>query len=141
MRPSPSDAPADSASARAASSAWSPLRNTLFRNLWIATIVSNVGTWVQDVGAGWLMTSLSSSPALVALVEAADSIPVMLLALPAGALADIVDRRRLLIAVQIYLMVVTAALGLLTLTGMMTAWLLLGFIFFLGLGSAMMMPA
>jgi len=65
----------------------------------------------------------------------------MLLALPAGALADIVDRRRLLIGVQIYLMVVTAVLGLLTLTGMMTAWLLLGFIFFLGLGSAMMMPA
>src|SRR4029078_11856094 len=111
-----------------------PLPDKLFRGLWLATLVSNVGTWRQDVGAGWLMTSLSSSPALVALVEAADSIPVMLLALPAGALADIVDRRRLLVAVQIYLMVVTAALGLLTLTGMMTAWLLLGFIFFLGIG-------
>ena len=88
------------------SSAWSPLRNGLFRGLWIATIVSNVGTWMQDVGAGWLMTSLSSSPSLVALVEAADSLPVMLLALPAGAIADIVDRRRLLIAVQIYLMLI-----------------------------------
>jgi MFS family permease len=122
-------------------SAWSPLHHTLFRNVWIATIVSNVGTWMQDVGAGWLMTSLSSSPAMVALVEAADSIPVMLLALPAGALADIVDRRRLLIAVQIYLMVVTAILGVMTLLGMMSAWLLLGFIFALGIGSAMMMPA
>jgi len=122
-------------------SAWSPLRHTLFRSVWIATIVSNVGTWMQDVGAGWLMTSLSSSPAMVALVEAADSIPVMLLALPAGALADIVDRRRLLIAVQTYLMLVTALLGLLTFLGMMSAWLLLGFIFALGVGSAVMMPA
>src|SRR3954451_12398785 len=96
-------------------SAWTPLGNALFRRLWIATIVANVGTWMQDVGAGWLMTSLSSSPSLVALVEAADSLPVMLLALPAGAIADIVDRRRLLIAVQAYLMAVAAALGLATL--------------------------
>ena len=122
-------------------SAWSPLRHALFRSVWIATIVSNVGSWMQDVGAGWLMTSLSSSPAMVALVEAADSIPVMLLALPAGALADIVDRRRLLIATQVYLMGITAILGLLTLLGMVSAWGLLGFIFVLGIGSAMMAPA
>nr|AIA13690.1 Transmembrane secretion effector [uncultured bacterium] len=134
-------APAPQPVAPAASSAWSPLRHTLFRSVWIATIASNVGTYMQDVGAGWLMTSLSSSPALVALVEAADSIPVMLLAMPAGAMADIVDRRRLLIGTQIYLMIVTAILGVLTLTGAMSAWLLLGFIFVLGLGSAMMMPA
>src|SRR5712692_8142309 len=63
-------------------SPWSPLRNTLFRNLWIASIVSNLGTWMHDLGAGWLMTSLSSSPSMVALVEAADSLPVMLLAIP-----------------------------------------------------------
>jgi MFS family permease len=141
MRPSPSDSPADSVPDRAAPSAWSPLRNALFRNLWIATIVSNVGTWMQDVGAGWLMTSLSSSPSLVALVEAADSIPVMLLALPAGALADIVDRRRLLIAIQVYLLIVAGALGILTLLDLTTVWVLLGFIFALGVGAAMMMPA
>src|SRR5215472_13925818 len=118
-------APAASATAElAASSAWSPLRIALFRSLWIATIVSNVGSWMQDVGAGWLMTSLSSSPSLVALVEAADSIPMMLLALPAGAIADIVDRRRLLIAVQIYLLIGAAALGIMTLLGLTTAWLL-----------------
>ncbi len=122
-------------------SAWSPLHNALFRSLWIATIVSNVGTWMQDVGSGWLMTSLSSSPSMVALVEAADSFPVMLLALPAGALADIVDRRRLLIGIQIYLMVVAGALAVLTLLGLTTAWALIGFVFALGLGSAMMMPA
>jgi MFS family permease/quinol monooxygenase YgiN len=122
-------------------SPWSPLQNGLFRGLWIATIVSNIGTWMQDVGAGWLMTSLSSSPSMVALVEAADSIPVMLLALPAGAIADIVDRRRLLIAVQFYLLAVAGALGILTLLGMTTAWVLLGFIFALGVGTAVIMPA
>ena len=129
------------AQAPPAPSAWSPLQSPLFRNLWIATIVSNVGSWMQDVGAGWLMTELSSSPSLVALVEAADSFPMMLLALPAGALADIVDRRRLLIAIQVYLLVVAGALGVLTLLGLTTASLLLGFIFALGVGSALMMPA
>src|ERR1700675_966646 len=67
------------ASVGAARSPWSPLQTALFRSLWIATIVSNVGSWMQDVGAGWLMTSLSSSPSVVALVEAADSITGMLL--------------------------------------------------------------
>jgi len=122
-------------------SAWGPLRRALFRSVWIATIVSNVGSWMQDVGAGWLMTSLTTSPALVALVEAADSFAVMILAMPAGAIADIVDRRRLLIAAQTYLMVVTGILAVLTFMGLMTAWLLLGFIFALGLGTAVMMPA
>ncbi len=122
-------------------SPWSPLRNSVFRGLWIAAIASNIGTWMQDVGAGWLMTSLSSSPSMVALVEAADSIPVMLLALPAGALADIIDRRRLLIGVQTYLMIVAGALGIMTLLGFTTAWVLLAFTFSLGIGAALMMPA
>ena len=122
-------------------SAWSPLRHSLFRGVWIATIVSNIGTWMQDVGAGWLMTSLSPDPVMVALVEAADSLQVMQLAMPAGALADIIDRRRLLIAAQAYLMIVAAVLASLALMGAMTPWLLLGFVFALGVGSAMMMPA
>src|SRR3979490_3495145 len=99
---------------RKTQSPWRPLRNTLFRNLWIASIVSNLGTWRHDCGAGWLMTSLSSSPSMVALVEAADSLPVMLLAMPAGALADIVDRRRLLIGVPIYFLFVISAPAMLT---------------------------
>src|SRR5450432_4751056 len=133
--------PANAPLPAAEHSAWSPLKNALFRSLWIATIVSNIGTWMQDVGAGWLMTSLSASPSMVALVEAADSIPLMLLALPAGAIADIVDRRRLLIFIQVYLMVVAGMLAILTLLGLTTAWVLLGFVFALGVGSAMMMPA
>src|SRR6266849_5272762 len=103
---------------RKTQSPWAPLRNTLFRNLWIASIVSNVGTWMHDVGAGWLMTSLSPSPAMVALVEAADTFPVMLLALPAGAIADIIDRRRLLIGVQIYFLGTVSALAMLTWLGL-----------------------
>src|SRR5712671_4017962 len=141
MTPTQSTEPPAPAHAHAAPGAWTPLQTTLFRNLWIATIVSNVGTWMQDVGAGWLMTSLSSSPSIVALVEAADSFPLMLLALPAGALADIVDRRRLLIVIQFYLLIVTGTLGILTLLDMVTAWVLIGFVFALGVGSAMMMPA
>jgi len=141
MQPAPSTVTQAPAPDRAVSGAWTPLQTALFRNLWIATIVSNVGAWMQDVGAGWLMTSLSSSPSIVALVEAADSFPLMLLALPAGALADIVDRRRLLIVIQFYLLIVTATLGILTLLDMMTAWTLLGFVFILGVGNAVMMPA
>ena len=141
MTSAPAPQQASTAVAPVVQSAWSPLKNGLFRGLWIATIVSNVGTWMQDVGAGWLMTSLSSSPSLVALVEAADSLPVMLLALPAGAIADIVDRRRLLIATQVYLMVIAAALGILTWLNVMTPWMLLGFTFALGVGTAMVMPA
>jgi MFS family permease len=141
MKPAPSTVTQAPAPDRAVSGAWTPLQTALFRNLWIATIVSNVGTWMQDVGAGWLMTSLSSSPSIVALVEAADSFPLMLLALPAGALADIVDRRRLLIVVQFYLLIVAATLGILTLLDMVTAWMLLGFVFMLGVGSALMLPA
>jgi MFS family permease len=129
------------ATASSAAGPWTPLTHRLFRSLWLATIVSNIGTWMQDVGAGWLMTSLSSSPSLVALVEAADSLPVMLLALPAGALADIIDRRRLLIFVQGYLLVTAGALALLTFAGLMSAWTLLGFTFLLGVGTALVMPA
>src|SRR5438105_12168474 len=125
MKPAPSTETHATAAVHAAPGAWAPLQTALFRNLWIATIVSNVGTWMQDVGSGWLMTSLSSSPSMVALVEAADSIPVMLLALPAGAIADIVDRRRLLIAIQVYLLIVAGALGILTFLDMTSAWVLL----------------
>src|SRR6266436_6830145 len=131
----------DAALPRPEHSAWSPLRIALFRSLWIATIVSNIGTWMQDVGSGWLMTSLSSSPSMVALVEAANSIPVMLLALPAGALADIVDRRQLLVVVQVYALIAAGALAVLTWFHMATGWVLLGFTFGLGVGDALTLPA
>src|SRR5258708_33460398 len=98
-------------------SAWSPLRESVFRALWIATVVSNVGTWMQDVGESWLMTSLTPSPVLVALVETAGSLPVVLVALPAGAPGDIVDRRRLLLVMPIWVFVGAGAIGVLALMG------------------------
>src|SRR6266571_3805330 len=102
------------------SSAWSPLRESVFRALWIATVVSNIGTWMQDVGESWLMTSLTTSPVLVALVETAGSLPVVLVALPAGALADVVDRRRLLLVMQSWMCITAGAMGVLALMGHMT---------------------
>lgn len=122
-------------------SAWSPLRNPLFRSLWIATVASNVGTWMHDVGAGWLMTSLTTSPVMVALIQTATSLPIFLLALPAGALSDIVDRRKYLLASQIWLSLTAALLAWGAFAGVMTAWLLIGLTFAMGLGTAMMMPA
>ena len=122
-------------------SPWSPLAEPIFRALWIATVVSNIGTWMEDVGESWLMVSLTTSPILVALVETAGSLPVVLLALPAGALADVVDRRRLLLITQSWMLVSAAVLGVFTLAGMVTPWVLLLLTFILGLGSAMNGPA
>ena len=113
----------------------------LFRALWLAALASNVGTWMQDLGGTWLMTSLTSSPVLIALVQAATTFPVFILALLAGALADVVDRRRLLIVTQSWMLLASAALGILTLAGLTTAWLLLGLTFLLGLGAALNAPA
>ncbi len=124
-----------------ASSVFGPLREPLYRALWIATVASNVGTWMQDVGAAWLMTSLAPSPAMVALVRAASSLPMFLLALPAGALADVVDRRRLLLVTQTWMLIAAAILGALTIAGMTTPWLLLVLTFTLGLGTALNAPA
>ena len=80
-----------------ANSAWAPLGEPLFRSLWIAAVISYTGTWMQNVGAGWLMTQLTMSPLMVSLVTAATTLPVFLVILPAGALADMVDRRRFLL--------------------------------------------
>ncbi len=76
---------------------WAPFRHRAFAFLWVATVISNVGTWMHDVGAGWLMTELSPSPLVVSLVQAATTLPVFLFAIFAGALADLMDRRKLLI--------------------------------------------
>src|SRR5437588_9825382 len=94
-------------------SAWSPLRYSLFRALWVASVVSNLGTWMEEVGEAWLMTDQTASPLLVSLLQTADSLPIFLLALPAGALADIVDRRHLLLCTQGWMCAPAAGLGVL----------------------------
>src|SRR5438132_6472278 len=122
-------------------SAWSPLRHSVFRALWIVTIVSNIGTWMQNVAAAWLMTSLSHSSVMVALVQTATSLPVFFLALPAGALADVVDRRRLLLLTQGWMLLMAMILGALTLLNLTTPWTLLLLTFLLGVGAATNAPA
>jgi MFS family permease len=126
---------------RRADPAWAPLREPMFRSLWIAAVVSYTGSWMQNVGAGWLMTQLTPSPLMVSLVQGAAAIPVFLVVLPAGALADMVDRRRLLLFTQGWMVVASAALGGLTLWHVVSPWTLLVFTFFLGLGAVMNDPA
>src|SRR5438067_2993685 len=83
--------------------AWEPLREPLFRSLWIAAVISYTGTWMQNVGAGWLMTTLTMSPFKIGMVQAAATLPVFLVIVPAGALADMIDRRRLLLFAQTWM--------------------------------------
>ena len=118
--------PLGGAGIRRADSPWAPLREPVFRSLWIAAVVSYTGTWMQNVGAGWLMTQLSVSPLMVSLVQAAAAIPVFLVVLPAGALADMVDRRRLLLFTQSWMVVAAVALGVLTLFHAVSPWMLAG---------------
>ncbi len=129
------------AASRLHHSAWAPLREPVFRALWSSAVVSYTGTWMQNVGAGWLMTQLTMSPLMVSLVAAATTLPVFLVILPAGALADLMDRRRLLLLTQGWMVVASGLLGVFTLLGHVTPWILLGFTFLLGLGGVMNDPA
>jgi MFS family permease len=112
-----------------------------YRALWIAQFTSNIGTWMQTVGAQWLMGTLTPDPLKVALVQTAMSLPIGLLAVPAGAVGDIFDRRRVLLASQSFMLASAALLGALTLAGETTAWLLLGLTFAVGTGQALTAPS
>ena len=122
-------------------SLFGPLQEPLFRSLWIAAVVSYTGSWMQNVGAGWLMTSLTMSPLMVGLVQAANSIAVFLVVLPAGAIADVVDRRKLLMLTQLWMVLAAAGLGALTIAGLVTPALLLLFTFLMGFGAVLNDPA
>jgi len=120
---------------------FAPLRIPLFRDRWIASTVSNVGTWMQDTAGTWLMTSLTASPLLIALMQTAASLPVLGLGLLAGATADLFERRRLLIFWQSWMLASVAVLAILTFLGHISPWSLLAFTFLLNIGSAMNNPA
>jgi MFS family permease len=122
-------------------SGFAPLRIPLFRDRWIASTISNLGTWMQDTAGTWLMTSLTVSPLLIALMQAAASLPVLFLGLLAGAMADIFDRRRLIIFWQVWMLASVAVLAVLTFLGHISPWALLAFTFLLNTGSAMNNPA
>jgi MFS family permease len=122
-------------------SSWAPLARPVFRALWLAAAGSYLGTWIQDVGAAWLMTSLSPSPFMVALVQSATTLPIFFLALPAGALADVLDRRRLLLFTQAWMILAAAGLGVLALMDRAGPGTLLALTFFMGIGTALNAPA
>ena len=117
-----------------------PFAYGLFRAIWVAGLVSNVGTWMQNVAGVWLVTTLTTSALLVALMQTATSLPAFLLSMPAGALADLVDRRRLLLFTQGFMAVVATGLGVLALNGGVSALGVLGFTFLLGMGAALNSP-
>ncbi|MEE8306845.1 MAG: MFS transporter [Gammaproteobacteria bacterium] len=118
-----------------------PLRHPLFRAVWIATIVSNMGTWMHEIGAGWLMVSLTTDPFMVSLVQASVALPAFFLAVPAGAVADIVDRRLYMLTGVFWLLCVAVGLCLTTLAGQTSARVLLMFTLSMGIGAAVLMPA
>ena len=139
MTLAPAEAPAPPV--EASPGAWAPLRRPTFRAIWLGGLASNVGTWMQNVGAAWLMTSLAPTPLLVALVQAASSFPSFLLAIPAGALADVVDRRRLLLGSLAWLTASSALLTALAFADLVTPSALLALTFAIGVGSALVAPA
>ena len=138
--PLPSEG-SEAGSSEAGASPWRPLQQAVFRLIWTAWVASNIGIWMQSIGAAWLMTSLTPSPLLVALMQTATSLPIFLVGLPAGALADVVDRRKVLLVTVTWMLLVALVLGVLTLAGLMSAWTLLALTFLLGLGGALNAPA
>ncbi len=118
-----------------------PFRHSTFRALWTATLASNLGGLVQAVGAGWLMTTISNSDDMVALVQAATTLPVMIFSLAAGALADNFDRRNIMLTAQVIMMLVSAVLAIFAFAGLLSPWLLLAFTFFIGCGTALHNPS
>ncbi|MGB6117569.1 MAG: MFS transporter [Mesorhizobium sp.] len=122
------------------SSTFAPFQNQNFRALWSATLVSNLGGLVQGVGAGWMMTTITDSHSMVALVQGATTLPIMIFSLVSGALADNFDRRRIMLFAQIGMMLVSVALAACAYAGIITPWMLLGFTFLLGCGVALHNP-
>ena len=121
-------------------SLWRPLRTPIFRDLLLADVASDIGTFMQGVGAAWLMVSLGAGPVYVALIQTAATLPFFLFALPAGSVGDIVDRRKLILVTETWMVCVAIALAVVTLTGTMTPWLLLALTFALSAGDAFETP-
>src|SRR3954453_7469626 len=119
-----------------ARSTWSPWKYRLFRILWISSTASHIGSYMTDVGQGWLMSSLTPSPLIVSLLLTAESLPFFVFGLPAGALADTVDRRHLLILSQLAMGIAVCALAIVTVARLAAPWMLLTRAFVLGIATA-----
>lgn len=135
------NAGADSPFVKQQSTVLGPFRHQAFRTLWIVTLVSNLGGLIQAVGAGWLMTTLTDSYNMVALVQASTTLPIMVFSIAAGALADNFDRRIIMIIAQVGMAVVSLFLATLSFMGLLTPWLLLAFTFLIGSGTALFNPS
>src|ERR1700736_1432815 len=122
-------------------SLWQPLRVPAFRNILIADVVSDIGTFMQSVGAAWLMVAFGAGPMYVALTQTASSLPFFVLALPAGAIGDIVDRRKLILFTQVWMVSLAVILAAITLLGAMSPLMLLVLTFALSAGDAFQTPA
>ena len=122
-------------------SPFAPLHQTTFAVIWAATVLGNTGSFMRDVASSWLVTDLSAGPAAVSLIQAAGTLPIFLLAIPAGVLSDILDRRRFLIAVQLLMALISATLVLLSYLELMTVTALVALTFVGGIGAALMGPA
>lgn len=125
---------------RVRTGALAPLNHPVFRAVWITSLVTNFGGLIQSVGAAWMMSSIASAQ-MVALVQASVTLPIMLLSLAAGALADTVDRRKIMLAAQTFMLLVSAGLSVMTYLGLITPWVLLSFTFLIGCGVAFNGPA
>jgi MFS family permease len=123
-----------------ASGGFGPLRHPAFRAMWAGQFASNIGGWMQTVGAQWLMLSLTPATSYLAFIQTAASLPVLLFAIPAGATGDLVDRRRLLLGTTLFMAATTTALAVLTIAGLVTPWALLAALFLVGVGQAWTSP-
>src|SRR5689334_10087313 len=117
-----------------------PLRIPIFRNLFDADLLSDIGTFMQSVGAAWLMVSLGANTTLIALTQTASALPFFLLALPAGALGDIVDRRKLILTTEVWIFSVAVVLAVLTVLHLIMTWVLLVLTLSLSIGDALEAP-
>ena len=131
----------DTGATRAAPSAFSPFRHKPFRIIWIATLAANIGSWMYSAACGWLMTSLAAAPLMVSLVQVAATLPVFLFAIPAGALVDIVDKRRFLIMGETCITIASSLFAAMVWFHLVTAWNLLFFAFLVATGEALTAPA
>lgn len=123
------------------SSTLAPFRHGIFRAVWTASLASNFGGLIQSVGAAWLMTSITTSSDMVALVQASTALPIMLFSLACGAIADSFDRRRVMLVAQSFMLTVSLLLTIVAYQGLITPWLLLSFTFMIGCGTALNNPS
>jgi MFS family permease len=137
----PSTPPVEQPPAASLVSAWAPLRRPVFAWLWVGGLAVNVGIWIRDIGAGWLMTELHPAPVVVSLITSATTLPMLLLSIPAGAMADVLDRRRLMLTVHAISAVIAALLATLVILRLATAEVLLTCTLALGAGQALVNPA